>query len=160
MTLLTNSPTSTDNTLSQIYFREQWPRLLARVPQLRLYVGGTPHNIHSKFLVFDQRAVLLGSYNLDPFSMLVSGEIMVAVWSPAFAKQVAARTRAMIARGAPEVYEYTIERDQDGDPVLSAGGAPVIAFGPDHHADSPPALGTRWMLLRATPWLTGLPPLF
>src|SRR4029453_5886739 len=93
MTLLTNSPASTDNTLSQIYFREQWPRLLAKVPQLRIFASGTHHNIHSKFLTFDDQAVLLGSYNLDPFSMLVSGEIMVAGWSGEFAAQGGADPR-------------------------------------------------------------------
>jgi phosphatidylserine/phosphatidylglycerophosphate/cardiolipin synthase-like enzyme len=161
MRLLTNSPRSTDNALSQLYFREQWPRLLAEVPRLRLFAAGTTHNIHSKFVVFDDQVVLLGSYNLDPFSMLVSGELMVAVWSKEFAERVALRPEAMIARGAPEVYEYTIERDADGDAVR-VNGSPVIRFGPAQHTDASeaPLRGFRWALLRAVPWLAGLPPFF
>lgn len=162
MTLLTNSPLSTDNSLSQLYFREQWPRLLAAVPQLRLYACGTKHNIHSKFVVFDDQVTLVGSYNLDPFSMLVSGEIAVAAWSRELAEEVAARPQAMIVSGPPLVYEYKIERDDDGEPVLDALGSPVIEFGPADHTDSGegPLYGLRWTLLRAVPWLTGLPPFF
>jgi phosphatidylserine/phosphatidylglycerophosphate/cardiolipin synthase-like enzyme len=162
MTLFTNSAVSTDNVFSQIYFQEQWPRLLAKVPRLRLFVSGTSHNIHSKFAIFDGQAVLLGSYNLDPFSMLVSGEIMVAVWSRPFADQVAARTRALIAAGPPQAYEYAIARDASGTPVRASTGEPVVDYGPgDHLAVAQwPRLGYRWALLHAIPWLSGLPPLF
>lgn len=162
MTLLTNSPRSTDNAFSQLYFREQWPRLVADVPQLRIFVAGTTHNIHSKFVVFDDQAVLLGSYNLDPFSMMVSGELMVAVWSQEFAKLVSERTRSMIAHGPPQVYEYTIERAADGTPVRTTSGEPEIKFGPAEHTDASdePLRGFRWTLLRAVPWLAGLPPFF
>jgi phosphatidylserine/phosphatidylglycerophosphate/cardiolipin synthase-like enzyme len=161
MKLLTNSPLSTDNTLSQIYFREQWPRLLAAVPRLRLFACGTTHNIHSKFVVFDDQVTLVGSYNLDPFSMLVSGEIAVAAWSREFAEHIAVRPRVMIARGAPEVYEYKIGRDAAGHPVLE-NGIPRIEFGPADHTDAGegPLYGFRWTLLRAVPWLAGLPPFF
>jgi len=94
--------------------------------------------------------------------MLVSGEIMVALWSHGFARQLAARPREMIARGPPEVYEYTIERDADGQPVRSATGEPVIRFGPANRTDSSewPRLGFRWVPLNAIPWLAGIPPLF
>jgi phosphatidylserine/phosphatidylglycerophosphate/cardiolipin synthase-like enzyme len=162
MTVLTNSPVSTDNLLSQMYFQEQWPRLLAMVPRLRLFAEGTTHNVHGKVAVFDGEVVLLGSYNLDPFSMLISGELMVAVRSRAFARQVAAKPRAMIARGAPQVYEYRIARDDRGEPVRTPTGEVVIAFGPSDHADGIPwpRRGVRWGLVRAVPWLSGLPPLF
>lgn len=162
MTLLTNSPRSTDNGLSQIYFREQWPRLLAATPSMRLFVGGTTHNIHSKLGVYDDQVVLIGSYNLDPFSMLISGEIMVAVWSREFAAQVSARTTAMIERGAPEVYQYAIQRGADGEPLRNRRGDPLIEFGPANHttAGQGPIRGFRWALLRAVPWLAGLPPFF
>jgi len=162
MTVLTNSPVSTDDVLSQMYFQEQWPRLLAEVPRLRLFADGTTHNVHGKVAVFDEEVVLLGSYNLDPFSMLISGEVMLAVRSRPFARRVAAKPRAMIARGAPEVYEYRIARDERGEPVRTPTGEVVIAFGPNDHADAMawPRRGVRWGLVRAVPWLTGLPPLF
>jgi phosphatidylserine/phosphatidylglycerophosphate/cardiolipin synthase-like enzyme len=162
MTLVTNSPASTDNAVSQLYFREQWARLLAKVPQLRLFAAGTSHNVHSKVVVFDGQVVLLGSYNLDPFSMLISGEIMVAIWSRELAAQASGISRGMIARGAPGVYEYTIERDAEGNPVRTASGEPKIAFGPADHTDASkwPRTGFRWVPLRFVPWALGLPPFF
>ena len=162
MTVLTNSPVSTDNVLSQMYFQEQWPRLLAEVPRLRLFADGTTHNVHGKVAVFDEQVVLLGSYNLDPFSMLISGEVMLAVRSRPFARLVAAKPRAMIARGAPQVYEYRIARDEHGEPVRTPTGEVVIAFGPNDHAGAIawPRRGVRWGLVRAVPWLTWLTPLF
>jgi phosphatidylserine/phosphatidylglycerophosphate/cardiolipin synthase-like enzyme len=162
LTLLTNSPLSTDNGLSQLYFREQWPRLLAAVPKLRLFGAGTKRNVHSKFVVFDEQATLIGSYNFDPFSMLVSGEVMVAVWSQEFARRLSQTTRATIAQGPPAAYEYTIKRGADGNPVRTADGVPVIEFGPADHTEvaEGPLYGFRWALLRAVPWLTGLPPFF
>jgi phosphatidylserine/phosphatidylglycerophosphate/cardiolipin synthase-like enzyme len=161
MAVLTNSPVSTDNALSQVYFQRQWPRLLAEVPRLRLFVGGTTHNIHSKLAVFDDRVTLLGSYNVDPFSMLVNGEIMIAVWSPAFAADVSERTLARIAQGPPAVYEYTIQRDASGEPVRSPTGEVAIAFGPRDHAGGLPRIpGVQWVLLRVLPWLARFPPLY
>jgi phosphatidylserine/phosphatidylglycerophosphate/cardiolipin synthase-like enzyme len=162
MTVLTNSPVSTDDVLSQMYFQEQWPRLLVEVPRLRLFADGTTHNVHGKMAVFDEQVVLLGSYNLDPFSMLISGEVMLAVRSRPFARQAAAKTRALIARGAPRVYEYRIARDEHGAPVRTPTGEVVIAFGPNDHAGAIPwpRRGVRWGLVRAVPWLSGLPPLF
>jgi phosphatidylserine/phosphatidylglycerophosphate/cardiolipin synthase-like enzyme len=162
VTLITNSPVSTDNAVSQAYFNEQWPRLLAAVPELRLYAAGTRHNVHSKLAVFDDRAVLIGSYNLDPFSMLISGEVVVAVWSPAFARRVAERPRRTIAAGPPGVYEYTIERDAGGRPLHTATGEVAIGFGPGDHSDGVawPRPGVRMAFVRAVPWLFGLPPFF
>jgi phosphatidylserine/phosphatidylglycerophosphate/cardiolipin synthase-like enzyme len=162
VTLLTNSPESTDNALSQTYFMEQWPRLLAAAPDLRLFAIGTRHNLHSKVAVFDDRAVVVGSYNLDPFSMLISGEVVVALWSPEFARRVAARPRRMIAAGPPQVYEYTIERDAAGRPVHTATGEVAIGFGPADHTDVAqwPRPGVRVAFVRAVPWLFGLPSFF
>ena len=161
-TLLTNSPVSTDNALSQTYFMEQWPRLVAAAPDLRLFAIGTPHNLHSKVAVFDDRAVVIGSYNLDPFSMLISGEVVVALWSPEFARRVAARPLRMIAAGPPQVYEYTIQRDADGNPVHTATGEVAIGFGPADHTDAAqwPRPGVRVAFVRTVPWLFGLPSFF
>ena len=55
ITVLTNSPVSSDNALSQAFFLEQWPDLLARVPGMRLFVGGSPHTLHGKSAVFDDQ---------------------------------------------------------------------------------------------------------
>lgn len=68
----------------------------------------------------------------------------------------------MIARGAPEVYEYTIKRDGNGDPARTPGGEVAIEFGPADHTDATgwPRPGIRWTLVRSIPRLLGLPPFF
>jgi phosphatidylserine/phosphatidylglycerophosphate/cardiolipin synthase-like enzyme len=134
ITILTNSPTSSDNALSQAFFLEQWPELLARVPNLRLFVAGDERNVHSKLAVFDGRTSMVGTYNLDPLSMAINGEIAAVVWSRSFAEALAAHPRHMLAQGPPMVYEYTIRRDAQGRPERGPDGKVLIAFGPRDHS--------------------------
>lgn len=162
VTIITNSPISSDNAMSQAFFLEQWPELLARVPGLRIFVAGRTHNIHSKVAVFDDQVALVGTYNLDPVSMAVNSEIMAAVWSREFAQVAAAHPREQLASGPPTLYEYRIERATDGQPVRGKDGRPVVAFGPKDHAA--PAdwrkVQAYWAMLRAAEKLPGLTPLF
>lgn len=76
ITMLTNSPLSTDNALSQTFFLEQWPELMARVPTLRLFVAGDRHTLHSKLAVIDGQLALIGTYNLDPLSIAINSELV------------------------------------------------------------------------------------
>lgn len=162
ITVLTNSPLSSDNAMSQAFFLEQWPELLARVPGLRIFVVDRPGTLHSKVAVFDGRVTLVGTYNLDPISMQVNSEIMAAVWSAEFARQAAALPRAQLAAGPPLTYEYRIERDAQGRPVRGDDGAPVVAFGPaDHSAPEQwPKIQVYWNMLRTAEKLTGFSPIF
>ena len=151
-----------DNAMSQAFFQQQWPQLLARVPGLRLFVTGDRRTLHSKLMVFDDRLALVGTYNLDPVSMGLNSEIMAAVWSAPFAQRVGALPRKVLARGTPTVYEYKIKRNARGEPVLDKNGKPIVAFGPRDHA--PPEQWRRvqayWTLLRAADRLPGFSPLF
>ncbi|BAU47944.1 phospholipase [Sulfurifustis variabilis] len=162
ITIITNSPISSDNALSQAFFLEQWPELLARVPGLRIFVAGRPRNIHSKVAVFDDEVALVGTYNLDPVSMAVNSEIMAAVWSRAFARLAAAHPREQIAEGPPGLYEYRIERTASGQPVRGKDGRPVVAFGPKDHTSPSDwrKVQAYWAMLRAAEKLPGLAPLF
>lgn len=163
MTIVTNSPVSTDNALSQLYFLEQWPELLAHLPRLRLFVSGTRLNVHGKFAVFDRTVVLIGTYNLDPLSMAVNGEIAVAVWSPELARQLAAEAYPSLTAPAEAMYEYRIQRDAQGQPMRDAAGDPLIAFGPLSHSGR-----DEWIRFdffsRLAKWVNGCwslsPPLF
>ncbi len=146
MEALTNSPLSSDNPLSQAFFLEQWPELLARVPGLRLFVAGDRHNVHAKLTVFDRRLTVIGTYNLDPISMAVNSEVVLAVWSPAFAKEAAALAHRMIDAGPPLTYEYRIRRNSDGQPQRDGDGRVEIAFGAHDH--SPPEVWGRLQLYR------------
>lgn len=144
ITVLTNSPTSSDNALSQAYFAEQWPELLARVPGLRLFVRGDEHNLHAKTATFDDQVAVVATYNLDPLSMAINGEIAVVAWSPELAAQLERSADETLTAGPPTVYEYKIVRDRSGAPVRDAEGRPQIAFGPRDHTDA-----DRWSTLNA-----------
>jgi cardiolipin synthase C len=162
ITLITNSPVSSDNALSQAFFLEQWPEILARVPKMRLFVGGEKHTLHSKVAVFDRVLSMVGTYNLDPTSMTMNSEIVAAAWSEPFARQVLRHPKRMIAAGPPAVFEYRIRRDRRGAPVRGDDGRPLIAFGPEQHCDPKAwkALDAFWTTLRAAEKVPGLSPVF
>lgn len=161
-TIVTNGPLSTDNPLSWQIFREKWPELLARVPRLRIFVNGTRHNVHGKLAVFDRQAVLVGSYNLDPISMTMNGEIALVVWSKEFAQRIMQRPRQWLAQGPPELYEYQIQRDADGRPLRDADGNVLVLFGPEDHSNPKewPSASCGWRLLGASAHLPMIPPIF
>lgn len=148
ITIVTNGPLSSDNALSQALFFEQWPKLLARVPSLRLFVGGDRHNLHAKLAVIDRRLALIGTYNFEPLSISLNSELVVAVWSRRFAEALLEKPHRLIAAGAPRVFRYRIVLDDHGQPRLH-DGRPVIAFGPDDHGrpDQWPAVARyrKWL---------------
>lgn len=139
--MLTNGPLSSDNPVSQALFLEQWPELLARVPTMRLFVASGPSLLHAKLATFDDQVALVGTYNLDPSSMAVNSELVVAVWSETFAHQVAAWPLGHIRRGHPHVVEYQLLRDAHGNALRDARGRPLVAVGPEQH---PEDMYARW----------------
>lgn len=162
MTIVTNGPLSTDNALAWEFFEERWPELVARVPRLRIFVEGTHQNVHSKFAVFDGQVVLVGSYNLDPISMAVNGEIALAVWSRPFAERLMQRPRQWFAQGPPKLYEYQIERDAHGQVVRDDSGKPLVQFGPRHHSNAEDwsPVGWFWRAVRRSARFATIPPIF
>ena len=162
LTILTNSPLSSDNALSQAFFQEQWPELLARVPGLRIFVSGETRTLHSKLMIFDGRVTVVGTYNLDPISMAINSEIMAAVWSDEFARTAASQPRWLMNLGAPTVHEYRIRRDAQGEALRGADGKPLIAFGPRQHSspESWKQVEVYWKLLQAADQLPGFSPIF
>ncbi len=127
ITILTNGPTSSDQALSQALFFEQWPRLLARVPSARLFVGGNRHNLHAKLAVVDRRVSLVGTYNFEPLSMLLNSELVIAAQSREWAERLLEKPERLIAAGAPLTYRYRLEDERGPD------GVPLIRFGPYDH---------------------------
>jgi phosphatidylserine/phosphatidylglycerophosphate/cardiolipin synthase-like enzyme len=162
ITILTNSPTSSDNAVSQAFFMEQWPELLARVPTLRLFVRGDGHNLHAKAAVVDDRVAVVSTYNLDPVSMYVDGEVAVVAWSELLAARLAAPARTWIATGGPETLEYRIARDPSGAVRRDADGDPIVVFGPEDHTDPErwTGLAAWWTLLRTLEDWVGFDPIF
>lgn len=131
----TNSPRSSDNMISQAFFLEQWPEIVARAPTLQLYAAGTDHTLHTKLTSIDGQLSLVGTYNLDPLSMATNSELAVAVWSKEFAQELTRPPREALRQGPPEVYRYTLESDAQGHACRDRKGHPVIAFGPADHYD-------------------------
>lgn len=162
ITIVTNSPSSSDNAVSQAFFMEQWPEILARVPNMRLFVRGDGHNLHGKTAVFDDTVAVVSTYNLDPVSIFIQGEVALVATSAEFAARVAAPARRMIAQGGPTTYEYQIARDEAGKPVLDGDGQPQIVFGPRDHSDPEAwtALAAWWKLLRTMEDVAGFDPIF
>ncbi|MBZ0155087.1 MAG: phosphatidylserine/phosphatidylglycerophosphate/cardiolipin synthase family protein [Alphaproteobacteria bacterium] len=157
ITVLTNSPVSSDNALSQAFFLEQWPEVMARVPTLRLFVTGDRHTLHGKLGAIDGHLALIGTYNMDPLSMAVNSELVAAVWSAPFARQLLAKPQRLIAGGPPRIYEYRIARDRYGRPKRDRDGNVAIAFGPEHHSSPEQwkAVQRYWKLLRQAEKLPG-----
>ncbi len=58
--------------------------------------NGTGHN-HAKFAIFDQRAAIVGSYNLDPRSRYLSSETVMAFENPAAVLELSAIARSYMA---------------------------------------------------------------
>jgi phosphatidylserine/phosphatidylglycerophosphate/cardiolipin synthase-like enzyme len=162
ITVLTNSPASSDNAISQAFFLEQWPEVMARVPTLRLYVAGDTHNLHAKLGAIDNQLGLIGTYNLDPTSMAVLSELMAVIWSIPFTERLLDKPLRMISAGPPLVYEYRIVRDKSGRPERDDDGRVKVAFGHRDHLspDQRKTVERYRKLLRAADKLPGVSPFF
>jgi cardiolipin synthase C len=143
ITVLTNSPGSSDNTLSQALFLEQWPTLLARIPNMKLYVVGGNDTLHDKVILFDDTLSMVGTYNLDPTARRMNSELMVGFWSKTLNQHFRRQLERHIAGGPPTSYEYRLKRGPDGSAELDEHGHPLVLFGPEHHLSDAQMKGTR-----------------
>ena len=156
----TNSPLSTDSALTQAFFLEDWPEVLARVPNLRIFVAAGKRKLHAKVGIMDDVLTLVSTYNLDFLSAHVNSEVAAAVWSRSFAAETMQSFLDDMGNPANEVVEYTILRDKNGTPVLK-DGKPVITFGPEDHLPKEMLKQYRRQrrmanLLRRLPWFKPL----
>lgn len=133
ITVLTNSPLSSDNVVAQALFLEQWPTLLARIPTMKLYVLGGNDTLHDKVILFDDTVSLIGTYNLDPIAMRISSELMVGFWSKSINRHFRRQLDRRIASGPPIIYQYRLKRGPNGNAALDEQGRPMVLFGPEHH---------------------------
>lgn len=130
--LLTNSPDSSDSVLTQAFFLEDWPRILARIPNMRIFVLTGEQKLHAKVATADDVVSVVGSYNLDLLSEQVNGEVAALTWSEALAKDIRKSFENDLRNPAHRVVEYTIQRDELGRPILD-DGEPIVTFGPENH---------------------------
>jgi putative cardiolipin synthase len=78
--------------------------------------GRSEAELHTKAVVFDRAAVMIGSFNLDPRSRNLNTELAILVESPALAAKVA----AFITAGMSLANSFRLELDEDDDVVWVA----------------------------------------
>lgn len=86
--LHTNSPASTDSLLTQAMFYADWKRIFKEIPNIRIFVYAGGNKLHAKNWVFDKKIGVVGTYNLDYLSEQVNSEVVAAVKSKEFSKQL------------------------------------------------------------------------
>ncbi|HEY3448760.1 MAG TPA: phosphatidylserine/phosphatidylglycerophosphate/cardiolipin synthase family protein [Myxococcales bacterium] len=130
--IITNSPLSTDSDVTQAFFLEDWPYILARCPTATIQVATGDRKFHTKSAVIDGEESFVSTYNLDLLSGHVNSEVGAVVKSKEVAADLLASFDADLKDPANGFLEYTIKRDADGKPVLK-DGQPIVEFGPEHH---------------------------
>jgi cardiolipin synthase C len=160
----TNSPSSTDSDVTQAFFLEDWPKILATTPNMKLYVATGQRKLHAKVGVIDDEASLVSTYNLDLLSSEVNSEVGALVWSKDFAADTYQGFTQDFEDPRNGVREYSILRAEDGTPIRSDGkpvlnekgelvNDPEITFGPKDHLsqemlDKYSKKTSRWNLFR------------
>lgn len=74
-------------------------------------LGSVTSGLHAKALVFDEKTVFVGSFNLDPRSATINTEGGLYVESPVIAKRVL----RYMNEGAKPQNSYRVELDKNGD---------------------------------------------
>ncbi|MEW6708867.1 MAG: phospholipase D-like domain-containing protein [Candidatus Riflebacteria bacterium] len=115
----TNSPYSTDSLATQAMFYADWKRVLSQIPNSRIFVYYGKQKLHAKNWVFDAKIGVVGTYNLDYMSEQINSEVVAAVKSDEFAKEL----RSEIYKDISNCKEYKVTIDSEGK-VKSV-------FGPD-----------------------------
>jgi phosphatidylserine/phosphatidylglycerophosphate/cardiolipin synthase-like enzyme len=123
--LCTNSAESTNHPSTVAFFLTDWKRLLATMPTARIlvYPKGQPC-IHTKAFVFDRQIAVVGTYNLDPLSMVINSEVITVINYRPFARRLALRMEADFTN----CLEYKIQKESNGQ--IS------VVFGPEAHTEA------------------------
>lgn len=140
----TNSPSSTDSAVTQAFFLQDWPNLLATIPNMKIFVATGERKLHAKVATADEQVSLVSTYNLDLLSTEINSEVGALIWSKDFANDTMRSIMADHDDVRNGVKEYTILRDSegkpiryDGQPVLNEQGelinSPDITYGPGDH---------------------------
>lgn len=139
--VLTNSLASTDVPLVHSAYRKYREPLLADGVELfevrpapgqlggdRKGLGsvasGTPFALHAKAYVFDRVAVLVGSANLDPRSLVLNTEVGLLVESPELAAQIVSRFDEFAA----SENSYRVTREEGGLHWTATVGGRAVAW--------------------------------
>jgi cardiolipin synthase C len=88
LTLVTNSPASTDSLLTQSFFNGEWRRIATIFPTIQIVAARGPGKLHGKVFTLDDDRAVIGSYNMDYISEMTNSEVALLVESREFADQV------------------------------------------------------------------------
>jgi cardiolipin synthase C len=89
LTLITNSPSSTDSLPTASFFEGEWRRMDTLLPTLEIFaLNRGVGKLHGKVFVFGDNRTIVSSYNLDYISEQSNSEIGVLVDSAEFTKGV------------------------------------------------------------------------
>ncbi|MFO0599690.1 MAG: phospholipase D-like domain-containing protein [Myxococcaceae bacterium] len=131
ITIVTNSPASTDSAVTQGFFLNDWKKLEERVPSTRIFVATGERKFHAKAFVVDGKVSGDTSYNADLLSGMVNGEVGAVTRSESVAKNLMGHIYDDLADPANNFKEWTIKRDPNGNVVHGADGQPVADHGPE-----------------------------
>jgi phosphatidylserine/phosphatidylglycerophosphate/cardiolipin synthase-like enzyme len=129
VTIHTNSPASSDSLITQAFFIRDWWKLLRDLKHIRIQVFHKARKLHAKTFVIDDKVTSVGTYNMDPMSQGINGEVMAVIESRSFAT----RSRLRIEKDIAESVEYLIKKDSQGNAELDAKGKVQVLSGPEQH---------------------------
>ena len=107
----TNSPYSTDSLATQAMFYADFKRIMKDIPGVRVFVFYKDGKLHAKNWVFDSKIGVVGTYNLDYMSEQINSEVVAAVRSTGFAKEL----RNEIMSDIADSKEYEVEVNDKGE---------------------------------------------
>ncbi len=131
ITIVTNSPESTDSAVTQGFFLNDWKDFEARVPSAQVFVATGQRKFHAKAFIADGKVSGDTSYNADLLSGLVNGEVGAVTRSEEVAQDLMSHIYDDLQDPANKFRQWTIQRDAEGKPVLGADGHPVALNGPE-----------------------------
>jgi phosphatidylserine/phosphatidylglycerophosphate/cardiolipin synthase-like enzyme len=111
---------------------EDWPLILAKVPNARILVATGDQKQHGKTFVIDGALTGVSTYNADWLSARVNSEEVALSWSKLFAADTLKRYEDLLADPEHGFVEYKIKRDEQGR-ALVKGGQPIVEYGPENH---------------------------
>ncbi|MBF0410178.1 MAG: phosphatidylserine/phosphatidylglycerophosphate/cardiolipin synthase family protein [Candidatus Riflebacteria bacterium] len=114
----TNGPKSIDAPEALAFFCKEWAEMMRDMPTLQLFMAPSDkHQLHSKVIVIDWQIAVIGTYNLDPLSMVINSEVVAAINNREFATMV----RLRVLNATKTAIECQINRNSDGSTTKVRG---------------------------------------
>lgn len=93
----TNSPATSDSFPTEAVMMADWRGILSQIPTSRIFAQMGKGQLHAKTFVFDGEIGVVGTYNLDYVSEQINSEVIAALDSPEFSKELRAGIIADLA---------------------------------------------------------------